>query len=341
MRNTTLGLIATTSLSLGLVACGGDKIDQVRTDFASPSGSTANKDAVIAVEGQRSGASPAMGLAAGGVPGALTAYGKSRPLEQVSVRQWESRAEQLFQAYAARRAGAEVQTQRAALVGQGCADSPEANAAFEEIWREFVIDAAIGFGAASGDATYSVDVDACSDGELTGNLSIYLKIQASDDEVFFEVKQTMDVCENSGAMACVDGETVMRATGSDDGGSASTSEVLAYWDVKSSWQDDGVARNAQLKGGIRIAGSSNGMDATASIEYLFYVQGPDGQEFSYVWTLTAESTGGNGMVTWTLRGADGEVSCTADENMVSCTGSADFSYTSADADAIESTWFGS
>lgn len=335
-----LAITAISSLSLGLVACGGDKIDQVREDFQNPTGSTSNKDAVIAVEAQSTGASPVMGLVSGGVPGALTAYGKQRGLEQVSVRHWESRAEELFQAWADARAGRDVVEQRAQLVGQGCANSAEANAAFEEIWREFVLDAAFGFGSASGDAEYSVDVNACSEGELEGSLSIYLKIEASDDEVFFEVKHTMDVCETSGAMACVRGETIMRASGTDDGGEASTAEVLSYWDVEGTWEDDGVTRTAALRGGVRIGGMSSASGDTATIEYLFYVQTPDGEEYSYVWTFTATNVGGMGEVSWTLRGADGEITCTATDTMVSCSGSADFSYTEAEAEAIESSWFG-
>jgi len=335
-----LGLTAITTLSLGLVACGGDKIDQVREDFQNPSGSTSNKDAVIAVQAQSNGSSPVMGLASGGVPGALTAYGKTRPLDQVSVRQWESRGEQLYQAWLDQRARPEVQSQPQALVGAGCASSEEANAAFEEIWTELVIDAAFGFGAASGDAEYNVDVDACSDGGLTGSLSVYLKIEADDDRFLFEVRQTMDVCETSDAMACVKGETIMRASGSDDGGSASTAEVLAYWDVESTWTDDGATRSAQIKGGVRIGGMSSSAGDTSTVEYLFYVRGPDGEEYSYVWVFSASNVGGVNEASWTLRGADGEITCTATEEMVSCTGSADISYTSAEADAVEAAWFG-
>lgn len=340
MQLTKLGLIATTSLSLGLIACGTDTIDQVRNDLANPTGSTSNKDAVMAVQGQQSGSSPAMGLAAGGVPGALTAFGKTRGIEQVSVRHWQSRGDQLFKAIEARRAGAQENLRHDALVGTSCSNSAEANAAMEEVWKELLLDSVIGFGATTGDATYSVDVAACSNGDLSGDLSITLKIELKDDSVFFEVSQAMNVCETAGAKACVDGETTMRATGSETGAGASTAEVLAYWDVKASWQDDGATRSGQLKGGIRVSGSSSMGTDNAALEYLFYVQTPDGEEFSYVWTLSASSSNSMSTVKWSLRGNDGSIECTANDTMVTCTGSANFSYSEAEATAIEGLWFG-
>ncbi len=346
MQLTKLGLIATTSLSLGLIACGTDNIDQVRSDLANPTGLTADRDAVMAVQGQQSGSSPAMGLAAGGVPGqALTAYGKTRGIEQVAVRQWQTRGEQLFKAIAARKSGGQQNLRHDALVGTSCSNSAEANAAMEEIWKELVLDAAIGFGATTGDATYTVDVAACSNGELSGELAITLKIEIKDESVFFEVSQKMNLCETGGAMACVDGETTMRATAAETGPNASTAEVLAYWDVKASWQDNGATRSGQLKGGIRVGGSSSMGTDTAVIEYLFYIQTPDGQEYSYVWTLEASSSDSSSTVKWILRGADGSIECTASETMgdamVTCTGSANFSYTEAEAEALENLWFGS
>lgn len=344
MTRRLLTLTTTLTLAAGITACGGDPIDQVRSDFESPSGSTADRDALIALEAQRSGGSPAADLASGGVPGlALMAEGHGA-MASVAPRQWASRADVLFDAWAARKAGRTIAFDRKALGAIGCASAEEANAAFEEIYRELFVDAIFGFGDASGDATFTVDVDRCSEGALSGSLTVELKMVASDDEIRFEVKQTMDLCEAEGAQACVDGETVMRATGRDEGGSASTSELLAYWDVQASWQSaDGAPLSGALRGGIRLLAQSTAMGGTGSVEYLYYLDAPDGTTYSFVYEIVASNVGGNGTVTWRIRGADGTLECTATETMdggqVSCTGDAPTSWSEADAIAVRTAWF--
>ncbi|MCB9646508.1 MAG: hypothetical protein H6730_07915 [Deltaproteobacteria bacterium] len=339
----TLGLAAFTSLSLGLVACGGDPIDQIREDFQNPSGSTSNKEGVMAAQAQRDGANPVMGIAGAGIPGAaLTAEGKTRALEQVSATAWAPKALNMIRAARAAAKGSKQSFLTSAqFAGAGCSDDMAAQQAYEEIWQELILDAAFGVGAASGDASYTLDVSSCSDGELTGSMTVEIKISISDEETKFEVKQTMDICEVGGAEACVNGETVMRATASGTSSETEAAEILAYWDVSGTWHEDASTYSAQLKGGVRITATSGTAGDTAGIEYLFYVKAPDGEEYSYVFSISATNVGGMGTVSWTIRGADGEITCTATETEVSCTGTADFTYTGAEAAAVADDWFGS
>jgi hypothetical protein len=45
-----------------------------------------------------------------------------------------------------------------------------------------------------------------------------------------------------------------------------------------------------------------------------------------------------GTVTWTLRGADGQISCTATETTVSCSGDATISFTTDDVAGLDDSW---
>lgn len=336
MRNTTLGLIATTSLSFGLVACGGGlDVDQVRGDLDSPSGSVSNQNAVMAVEAKRSGSGPALDLALGGVPGrALTAHGKGR-LSQLSIRNWEVWAKLAHQAV--QNQDMKIAKQAQGLVADTCTNGPEAQAAYEDLVQDLLTDA-IFDSTPNGSATFSVDLASCSDGELTGKMTIKLEMKLENDRFEFSVKETFEnACEVSDVTACVTGEMLLAAIAEDMANSSSV-ELIYAWELAATWTEGGAARAANIGGGMRFLAEATQSTSLAAYEILFYVTTPEGERYAYVWRLSAESNGMGGTVSWTLRGADGEISCSADETMVSCTGSSDISFTTDDVDALDSTW---
>lgn len=337
MRNTTLGLIATTSFSLGLVACGGGlSVDQVRTDLDNPTGSVSNQNAVMAVEAKRDGSSPAIDLALGGVPGqsALTAYGKGR-LSQLSIRNWEVWAKLAHQAVQQKDLAIAKQSQ--ALVADTCTNGPEAQAAYEDLLQDLLTDA-IFDSSPNGSATFTVDLADCSNGELTGSMTIKLEIKLENDRFEFSVKETFDnACEVSDASACVNGEMLLAAI-AEDMSSSSTVEIIYAWELAATWTEGGAARTASVGGGMRLLAEATQSSAVAAYEFLYYVTTPDGERYAYVWRLTAESNGTGGTVTWSLRGADGEITCSADDTMISCTGSAEISFTTTDVDGLDASW---
>ena len=70
--------------------------------------------------------------------------------------------------------------------------------------------------------------------------------------------------------------------------------------------------------------ASNGTDSSVDIEYLLYVTSPDGEEYSYVLSLNASAGDDSVSAALSIRGSDGEISCTmdasAEEERGMCTG---------------------
>src|SRR5688500_43339 len=72
MHRTQKLITATACFSLALAACGGSKappIDQIKEDFNSPSGSTADKQGVAGAYSKQSNSGSAASVAAGGFTG--------------------------------------------------------------------------------------------------------------------------------------------------------------------------------------------------------------------------------------------------------------------------------
>jgi hypothetical protein len=336
MRTKTLGLAAVTSLSLGLVACGGGlDVEQVRHDLDSPNGSVANQQAVMAVDAKRTGSGPALDLAVGGVPGqALTAEGKSR-LSRLTVRNWETWAKAAYQAVKAK--DITIGRQAQGLVADTCTNGPEAQAAYEELLQDLLADAFFD-STPNGSASYTVDLAACSGGELTGSMTIELTMKLEENRFEFTVKEHFDnACDTTAAAVCVSGDLLLSAVAEDMAANESV-EIIYAWELSSTWSEDGASKSASVGGGMRLAAQSSASSSLASFEVLFYVTTPDGERYAYVWTLTAESTDMGGTVTWTLRGADGQISCTATETTVSCSGDATISFTTDDVAGLDDSW---
>ena len=337
-RTNILGLAAVSSLSLGLVACGGGlDIDQVRHDLDNPSGSVSNQQAVMAVDAKRTGSGPALDLTIGGVPGqGLTAEGKGA-LSRLSVRNWESRARLAHKIALA--GDAKLATQAQGLVADTCTNGPEAQQAYNDLFTDLLADA-IFDSSPNGSASFTVDLAECSDGALTGSMKIELEIKLEEGRSEFTVKESFDnACDTTDARACVNGEVLLSAVASDMSGTEAA-EIIYAWDLSATWTEDGVERSASVGGGMRLLAESTGSSALASFEVLFYVDTPEGQRYGYVWRWVAESSDMGGTVTWSLRGADGEITCTADETMVSCTGDASITFTSDDVSDLDPEWLG-
>ncbi len=349
MRKLAYALPAT--LSFALIACGGGpNLDQVKADFQNPTGSVQNKDAMVASSGSLNASGGAIEVAGGGVPGAsLTATGKVAGLRQLNVqRAWEGRArtvrDYLNGKATAKQALSEAQT------GFGCDDSAEAQEAFQKALNDLTADAVNPFGSGkkiSGKASYKLDLTSCSNGELSGSASIEIEIVAeqtgaNSGRFAFTVKYNLNnVCElNTEEKTCVDGSLIAEAeaVGQDEFGSLTFTEA---WELDGNWLESGVERNATLKGGIRSAFEGDGNSGNASIEILNYVNTPDG-EWSYVWSVKASYDGLNGTGTFEVRGQDGSVTCTVDDNGGMCSGSdgSSISWTAEDEQGLDDSWFG-
>ncbi len=293
-----------------LVACGGGgaDIDRVRADFENPTGSTKNEAAIQAVASKQSGTGALGGLAGLGVTGdALTAQGKGRIFEQFNQRKtFEHRARYFRAVY---QGGQNLQPLSPAQASGTCEDAEELQAAMMDLQEDFGRQLANGKEEFSGSVSYSIDLASCSAGEATGKVSGDIKIFISKTKFEFNVSQNFAaVCETGGQQACVDGGLSLEMNGEGLEDMANFSYIAA-WDIASSWVAGGATKTATYKGGIRTVLASSGDTGSVSVEYLFYVTSPEGEEFSYVLSIKAEANGENGTASWSIRGKDGEISC--------------------------------
>jgi hypothetical protein len=346
MRRLAYALPAT--LSLALIGCGGGPdINQVKADFDNPSGSVQSKDGMIAASGSLDASGSAVSVAGGGVPGnSLTAY--TRGFDQINMRRtWEWRARGLRD-YLNGKVTKHQALRQAQFGGDGCTNSAEAQGAFEEASQDFVADGINPFGNSKieGSATYSQDFSACSGGELSGSAKVHIEIllESNGDNsgrLAITVQYDLNnVCElNTAEKACLDGTMIMEAEaiGQNDFGSLT---FTAAWDFAATWTDAGGARSASAKGGLKSSFEGDGTSGSAKIEVLSYVNSPEG-EWSYVWSLDASYTGGEGSATIGCRGSDGSVMCTIDDNGGMCTSSdgSSVTWTTEESGTLDASWY--
>lgn len=341
----TMGLGA--ALSLSLIACGGGPdIDQVKADFENPSGSTTNKDSVMSASSQANASGPVRALGASGVPGqSLTARGKVRGFGEVeTLNRYAPLAEQSYY----RIMHNESRPLRTAQTINGDCSNGEAERASEEIFNELALDAVFGGGgSASGSASFSMDMGSCTEGRVTGKVDVDMEIEISDNEFYFRITEKLNnVCETDGEKACLNGTLLLEASATADmNGQAGELQFYVAWEVDGTWEEMGQARSASLKGGVRtiIGGDGMGM-GYGSIEYLVYAIDKDGNEYSYVYRLTANWDGvGGGNGSLEIRGSDGTLSCEFTAEMVTCTGSngaADLTWTASEEVALSAEVYG-
>ncbi|MCK6550759.1 hypothetical protein L6R52_33285 [Myxococcota bacterium] len=325
MTRTIARLLPTALCAVTVTACGssGPDLDQVRKDFANPTGSISDRTALMDATGKREASGPALALAGGGIPGQSLTAADARGLGQLAPMQLHGRHMERVR-YALSKTGRSLSGLAAAdaeLPGDGdysntCAESPEATAAFEQAYEALIRDAAGGGSSASASASYSIDVSSCA-ANMTGTLSIDLEISveassANSGSMRFKVTQKYeDVCEVGGESRCIDGTFVMEASASSDGMTTGAFETISAWELTASWVDAGTTHTASTKGGIRMSFEGEGEQGSFSIEYLVYAENAQGEEVSFVLEISADSEGQAALV---YRGADGSLECHVEES---------------------------
>lgn len=311
-------LVLTTPFALGLMlmACGSNVpgTDQVKQDFENPTGSTKSKQSVAGAYAANNASASSSALAGGFSPfggasasGALTQAGGSA-LQRARLDRMAKKPLALLQ-------------ERATGQVQRALSAADVECGNDEIGAELQGD--LQSGSTSGSFDVEIDLGACSNGELTGSVSMSgsYDIDTDDGSFVFEISQKMNnVCETSGDKVCVNGDYEMEATFANE-----KIQMVTGWLVTATW-NDGVARSIESKGGLRIGFS--GDDGT--IEYLVYVTDENGEEVSLVLKLTS-SAEGTGLE---IRGNDGSITCTvAADGSGSCSG--DLAWDAAFVDSLD------
>lgn len=332
---------AVLTTALALTACGGGPdIDQVRADFDNPSGSTKDKTGVLAANGKRDASESALRLTTGvpGASGGLTAAGKAHGLDKIAPRAlWEQKLRSLYNQRMATEGRALRMAQDEEPIGgddfgSGCQDSPEAQAAFQELVTDLGVDAANPLGGSTADASaeYTQDLASCSGGALTGTLEVAIEVELEEGKMRFAIEQGfVEVCEAEGAKTCINGTFIMEATMAGSGtGEDGSLEFLTAWELDATWTEDGAELSASTKGGIRMAVDNQ----MFGLEYLVYCKDSAGEEVSYVLRFQVNA---DGSMSLEYKGADGEMSCsvTSDGNG-QCTGDSEMTWTDAEYDGV-------
>jgi hypothetical protein len=331
-----MGLSA--ALTVGMIACGGGPdIDQVREDFENPSGSTTDKTAVMSASSQASASGSVRSLGASGVPGqGLTAIGKVRGFGEVNMmNRYMPMMQQNYYRFF-KNESAPLRTAEFEECG-----GAEAQAAGEEIAQELGVDVLLGGGSASASASFEMNLDNCGAG-VTGTVKVEMEVELSENRLYYKITEELqNVCETEGEMACLDGTLLMEAELNANGENDASARVLVAWEVDGTWQENGAQRSASLKGGVKVEAAAMGNAGSGSVEYLVYAITPDGEEYSFVYEISADWDGvggGSGMLS--IRGRDGELSCSYTPTMVSCTGSGDLSWTAEEEIALSGEVYG-
>lgn len=288
-------LIPTTMMAFAISACGGGPdVDKVRADFDNPTGSTKDKNGVIAASGKQeaAGNNSALSLAGGGVPGlgltasTQTGFEKVAPMRLASpfMRGFNFKSKALRAA------------QDDDIFSSGCIDNQA------ELAEQFA-DAMSDYDGGEIEMSFEIEVSDASKcaSNLSGSFSIAydMKITATTQAIEAEA-QYNNMCD-SDAGSCLDGAMVI--SGTVDG---TKEEMLMAWDLTSKFTDeDGKEHTVVTKGGIRMKNS----ETEASIEYLQYVN-IDGEEYSYVLEIGANVSGD---LSLSIRGSDGELNCSFSE----------------------------
>lgn len=302
-RTNHLGLTLIAGLSLAAAACGSDTptIDEVKTEFENPSGSTSDKDSLISANEKSTAANPGTRIAGNGnVFGgaALTAQGKPLGIERLQASRLYSREYRMLSSFLEGKRELHLTEADASA----CKDQEELDGAVKELFVEALLT-----GSGSGSFSYSVDVAKCTGGEVTGAMDVSGEIELTDKSLIFNISQVLtNVCETTGQKACVTGEFALEMTAlSDNGSDVSTGTFTTAWFLDAEWDEDGKRVSGQAKGGMRATGDNN--TGAASLEYLLWVKKKDGTEVTYVLKISVD---GEGNGTLEIRGKDGELVCT-------------------------------
>lgn len=320
MKRFMKSLVPATMMAMLVSACGGGPdVDQVKADFENPSGSTKDKNGVIAASGKQGTTNnSALGVAGGGIPGlGLTAEGRSTIFNKIAPRTVFGPKLTQIAAVAMKRSDLRV-----AQSETSCFDSSELQEASAELQA-----AAVKGEKASVSVSMSVDLGDCS-ADASGSLDLSMDMTVDGTKISYDVEYTFNnVCDKTSG-ECLDGGMAQQAAIDLSDMDASIKSVSA-WDFTAT---DGDGNSIHTKGGLRIGFSSDAMGDTAKIEYLLYVADSSGNEVSYV--LTIEANGATGELTLAIRGSDGELTCSFSE----ATGSGMCSGTDSSGSSFEMSW---
>ncbi len=306
----TLALCSAAAL---VSACGSNvpSIEEVKSGFASPSGSTSDTRMVIAAQQKQQAADPATRVAGNGaaIGFGLTAEGKPRGLTQLRASELHKRQIARLKAFIEGRQHQALEA--GAGFHSGCANEEAVN----EAARDLLVNALLG--SASASFSYEVDLTACTGGELTGRMEVDGEIELEKNSFRFALEQTLEnVCETGGDKACVDGTFAVEIAAEADGsGSASKLEFTTALFATASWDQGGTRRTAETRGGMRASADDMG---NASLEILVFVRDASGEEYTFVLKASARADGSSSL---SVRGKDGELSCDVDAmGAGTCTG---------------------
>ncbi len=323
LKNTTK--LAGIALVMGAVACGGSDpdIEQIKADFNSPSGSVNDQTGVIAANGKREASGGVLGLT-GASGQALTATGKVQGLAQLNPqRLLDQRFRRIYYLAEGRKLSA------LSVDGDdfGCDNSAAAMAAQQDLENDLARSLIFSGGRKiSANASYSVDLSECA-ADLSGNVKFTLKVEITQSKVQMQVKQVLsNVCESSGANACVDGTLLADATAEGGQAELSSLQFVTGWNLDASWDDEGVRQTAKTEGGVRLAAT----DDEFSIEYLVYCADSSGNRVSYILRIAGSEMDG---LRLEMEGTDGKLSCT-----VKTTGEGVCMGTDASGNSFEVNW---
>lgn len=325
MKRLMNSLIPASLMAMAISACGGGPdVDQVKADFENPSGSTKDKNGVIAASGKQGTTSnSALGVAGGGVPGlGLTADGKSTIFNKIAPRAVFGSKIANIAAVAMKRSDLRV-----AQAETTCFDGSEFAEASAELQA-----AAVKGEKASVSVSTSVDLGNCS-ADASGSLDLSMEMTVDGAKISYEVEYTFNnVCDKSSG-ECLDGgmaqEAAIDLSAADMENLFGSIKSVSAWDFTAT---DGEGNSIHTKGGLRIGFSSDAMGDSAKIEYLLYVADSSGNEVSYV--LTIEANGATGELTLAIKGSDGELNCSFSE----ATGSGMCSGTDSSGASFEMSW---
>jgi len=292
------------ALGVTAFACGGrPTIEEVKTHFENPTGSTGDKTALISATGKQEASETAQrvagnGNAFGGL--GLTAVGKKQGLDRLQAGSLFAR--QLNQLKAFTEGKRELALNGNMGDTDACVDEDEVNSAFTELF----FSSALNNGkSASADFSYTIDLNECTKGEVTGTMAVDGEIELTENSFRFLIEEELtDVCETVGQKACVDGEFAieMATTGNTEQEEIRSLSFTTAWFVTAAWDEDGSRMSAEAKGGMRI----NADDTMAKLEVLMFVVDKDGTEVSLVLRVTVNADGSG---TVEIRGTDGSLSC--------------------------------
>lgn len=301
----TLSLTALFSSATFLTACGsGPSTSSIRSDLDNPTGSIQDQGGVSAA-GSRSSNS---GFAASF--GGTTPFGPTSGLTALNGRgrfQPLAPLQPMFN-YLQQRTGKAVQLRALRNAQVDFSGDCYANA-FAGVASD------INPNSDSFSTSFDIDFGACAESGLTGSVKVSMSAKLNQGSGTFEYNAdyTMNqVCTTGDAKICQDGSISMEGEGSI--GADVNMTIIAAWDMTISSNVGGASSTIADKGGMEMKMSGD----SVSLRIVAYVTNTAGEEVSYTLSLMVDDSSGS----FSIKGKDGELTCTVNNEGGSCTGDA-------------------